>query len=158
MDEIIEYLKNDVLPEDHHRRYRIRIRSARYWLSPKGLLYRRSFTGAYLRCVHPSEVEGILQELHEGSCGSHAGGRSLSHRAITQGYWWPYMQKDALKFTRKCPSCQFFSDKIYRPAGELHLLTSPWPFAKWGLNLVGSLLWASGNRRYLVVATDYFTK
>ncbi|GFY88776.1 hypothetical protein Acr_06g0007160 [Actinidia rufa] len=34
-------------------------------------------------------------EIHEGMCGLHSGGRSLAHRALSPGYWWPYMQKDA---------------------------------------------------------------
>ena len=33
------------------------------------------------------------------------GGRSLSHRALTQGYWWPKMQKDALDYAKKCDQC-----------------------------------------------------
>ena len=40
-------------------------------------------------------VDLLLEELHEGICGSHTRGRSLSHRALTQGYWWLNMQKEA---------------------------------------------------------------
>lgn len=43
-------------------------------------LYMRSFSGPYLRCVHPKKVQDVLFELHEGSCGSHTDGRSLAHR------------------------------------------------------------------------------
>lgn len=35
---------------------------------------------------------------------------------------------------------------------------NPWPFAQWGFNVVGSLSKAPGNKMYLLVATDYFTK
>ena len=38
-------------------------------------------------------MEPLLEELHEGICGSHTGGRSLAHKALTQGYWWLSMQK-----------------------------------------------------------------
>ncbi|GFS42559.1 hypothetical protein Acr_00g0080540 [Actinidia rufa] len=38
-------------------------------------------------------------QVHEGMCGLHSRGRSLAHRALTQGYWWPYMQKDAQQRT-----------------------------------------------------------
>ena len=44
------------------------------------------FSGPYLLCVHPDALESLLEELHEGICESHTEGRSLSHRAITQGY------------------------------------------------------------------------
>lgn len=41
---------------------------------------------------------------------------------------------------------------------DLVALTSPWPFAKWGMDIVGLLPKASGNRNFLLVAMDYFTK
>jgi transposase InsO family protein len=47
---------------------------------------------------------------------------------------------------------------IRQPATELHPLTSPWPFAQWGLDIVGPFPLASESRKYLLVATDYFTK
>ncbi|XP_075651109.1 uncharacterized protein LOC142621663 [Castanea sativa] len=34
-------------------------------------------------------VEMLLEELHEGICGSHTGGKSLARRALTQGYSTP---------------------------------------------------------------------
>ena len=37
-------------------------------------------------------------------------------------------------------------------------LSSPWPFAQWGLDIVGSFLKATGNKRWLLVGTDYFIK
>ena len=35
---------------------------------------------------------------------------------------------------------------------------SPWVFAQWGLDIVGHFPKAAGNKRYLLVSTDYFTK
>ena len=37
-------------------------------------------------------------------------------------------------------------------------MSSPWPFAQWGLDIVGNFPKATGNKRYLLVGTDYFTK
>ena len=37
-------------------------------------------------------------------------------------------------------------------------MSSPWPFAQWGLDIVGLYPKAAGNKRYLLVGTDYFTK
>ena len=36
-------------------------------------------------------------------------------------------------------------------------MSSPWPFAQWGLNIVDPFPKATGNNRYLLVGTDYFT-
>ena len=52
--------------------------------------------------VNPDQTKSLLEEIHEGICGSHTGGRSLAHRAITQGYWWPNMQREALEYVKKC--------------------------------------------------------
>ena len=91
MDPIVLFLKDDVMPESKSKANKIRRKAPRFWLSEDQKLYKRSFSGPYLLCVHPEAVELLLEELLEGICGSHTGGRSLSHRALTQGYWWPNM-------------------------------------------------------------------
>ncbi|XP_028094673.1 uncharacterized protein LOC114294718 [Camellia sinensis] len=101
MDPIIAFLKDRVLPEERKAAHKIRAKSERFWLSPSGALYKKSFTGPYLKCVHPARVETFLYEIHEGICGSHTGGRSLAYRAISQGYWWPCIQADAQKYVRR---------------------------------------------------------
>ena len=37
-------------------------------------------------------------------------------------------------------------------------LTSFWPFAQWGLDIVGPVLRATGNKKWLFVGINYFTK
>ena len=91
MDSIMQFLKEDTLPEERVDVDKVRRKATRYWLSKNQKLYKRSFSGPYLLCVHLELTESLLEELHEGICGSHSGGRSLAHRAITQGYWWPNM-------------------------------------------------------------------
>jgi transposase InsO family protein len=68
------------------------------------------------------------------------------------------MQSDAIRYVRECDKCQKFAPKIHQLARELNPLSSPWPFAPRGLDIVGPLPWALGNKRFLIVATDYFTK
>ena len=129
MDPMVRYLKDDILPEEKLEAKKIRRRAPRFWLSEDHKLYKRSYSGPYLLCVHPEALELLLEELHEGICGSHTRGRSLSHRAITQGYWWPGMQREALEYVKKCDQCQRFAPNIYQPGGILNPLSSPWPFA-----------------------------
>ena len=86
MDSIIQFLKEDILPEEKIEADKIRRKATSYWLSEDHKLYKRSFSGPYLLCVHPEQIESLLEEMHEGICGSHTGGRSLAHRALTQGY------------------------------------------------------------------------
>ena len=37
-------------------------------------------------------------------------------------------------------------------------MSNPWPFAQWGLDIVGPFPKTVGNKRYLLVNTNYFTK
>ena len=68
-------------------------------------LYKRSFTGPYLRCLNHSEALYVLAELHEGVCGNHSEGRSLVHRSHSQGYYWSTMKKDVTAYVKKCDKC-----------------------------------------------------
>lgn len=158
MDEIRAYLKDDVVPEDKKAAVQLQRKAALYWLNDDGILYRRSFTGPYLLVAHPSQVQGILEELHEGESGCHLGGRSLAHRALTQGYWWPTMKHDSDEYVKQCRSCQLHSPIIHKPARYLTPLFSPWPFAQWGMDIVGKMPVAPGGFKFLITATDYFTK
>ena len=95
MDPIVNFLKCDVLPEEKLEAEKIWRNAPRFWLSRDHKLYKRSYSGPYLLCIHLKASESLLEELHEGICGSHTGGRSLAHRALTEGYWWPNMQREA---------------------------------------------------------------
>ncbi|XP_030926587.1 uncharacterized protein LOC115953191 [Quercus lobata] len=110
------------------------------------------------KCLHPSKIEELLAELYDGLCGSHVGGYSLAHRAMTQGFWCPRMQKDANEYARKCEQCQRHAPMIHQPVGNLNPISSPWPFAQWGLDIVGPFSQAIGNQRFVLVAVNYFTK
>ena len=91
MDPVVAFLKDDILLKGKSEAEKIRRSATRFWLSEDHKLYSRSYSRSYLLCVHPEASELLLEELHEGIYRSHTGGRSLSHRALTQGYWWPGM-------------------------------------------------------------------
>ena len=129
MDPLVLFLKKDILPDDKTKANKIRRNASRFWLFEDQKLYKRSFSRPYLLCVHLEASKLILEGLHEGICGSHMGGRSLAHRAITQGYWWPNNQREAHEYVKKCDQCQRFTLNIHQPGGTLNPLSSPWPFA-----------------------------
>ena len=158
MDLIIEFLSEDRIPDDESEANKVCQAASRYWLSANRKLYRRSFGGPYLLCLHPGKVDGLLAELHEEVCGSHAGGCSLAHRAMTQGFWWSKMRNDAAEYVRKCERCQKHTHLIHQPVRHLNPISNPLPFAQWGLDILGPFTRATGNRRFVLVAIDYFTK
>ena len=88
MNPIITYLKDGRLPERKDVARRLRIRSTRYVLIDE-VLYKRGFSQPYFRCLSPDEVNYVLREVHKGACGNHLGARSLVHKVIRVGYYWP---------------------------------------------------------------------
>ena len=86
LDPIIDFLAEDQVPNEEKEANKVRRIATRYWLSVDRKLYRRSFGGLYLLCLWPKKVNELLAELHDGVCGNHVGGRSLAHRAMTQGF------------------------------------------------------------------------
>ena len=73
MDPIIIYLQHRELPENKNEARDLQIRAARYALIGNDL-YRKSFTGPYLRCLNSEDARRLLEEIHEGVCGNHSGG------------------------------------------------------------------------------------
>ena len=68
------------------------------------------------------------------------------------------MQKEVQEYVKKCDQCQRFAPNIHQPRRVLNPLSNPWPFAQWGLDIVRPFPKAVGNKKYLLVCTDYFTK
>ena len=128
MDPIWLYIATGELPNDRGRAHKIQIQSARFSLVD-GQLYKQSLGWPYLKCLTPKQVQYVLAELHEGICGNHPGGRTLAHRAHTQGYYWPTMKSDVADYIKKCDPCQRMSP-ILKSVQDLVSISSPWPFAQ----------------------------
>ena len=66
MDSISLFLEKDILPEERSEAEKVHRKAPRFWLSEDRKLYKCSFSGPYLLCVHPEASESLLEELHEG--------------------------------------------------------------------------------------------
>ena len=86
MDPIVLFLNEDILPKGKSEANKVQRKTPHFWLFEDQKLYKRSFSGPYLLCIHPKASKLLLEELHEGICGSHIEGRSLSHKVLTHGY------------------------------------------------------------------------
>jgi hypothetical protein len=63
-----------------------------------------------------------------------------------------------MKVVKKCRDCQFFQKQTIKHANPLRLIDISWPFAVWGIDIVGILSRALGGFRYLFIGIDTFTK
>ena len=79
MDPIVDFLAEDHISDDKKEASKVRQVASRYWLSMDRKLYRRSFSGPYLLCLHLGKVKEVLTKLHERVCSSYVGGCSLAH-------------------------------------------------------------------------------
>ena len=78
---IVSFLQDRHLPQDADEARKIKKRAARFTIL-NDTLYKRGFSMPYLKCVNEDEAKYILEEIHEGICGDHAGPRSLVSRVI----------------------------------------------------------------------------
>ena len=85
---LVSYLKNGVLPDEKEVAKKLKVQVARFVLI-KDVLYKRGFSRPYLRCLGTEEVVYIMRKVHEGICRNHSGLRSLLHKLMRAGYYWP---------------------------------------------------------------------
>ncbi|KAK0573319.1 hypothetical protein LWI29_006354 [Acer saccharum] len=108
MEPIFNYLQVDIPPDDRTEARRIKAKATKFCIL-YGKLYKKSFTGPYLRCVTNREAYDVLKSLHYEECRNHSGARSLSNRAITAGYYRPTMRTDSQNHVKSCDKCQRFT-------------------------------------------------
>ena len=58
----------------------------------------------------------------------------------------------------KCEGCQLYSNMAHKPASALKTIPLVWPFAVWGLDMVGPLRTGRSGFTHVLVAVDKFTK
>ncbi|XP_023882726.1 uncharacterized protein LOC111995068 [Quercus suber] len=128
MDAIVLFLKEDVLPKDKSEADKVRRKAPRFWLSEDQKLYKRSFSGPYWLCVHLEAVK-------------------LS---------WKNCMMEFVEVT--------LGEDLYH-TGPLHKATGGRRCKKKRKTMQRSVTSAkghfpkvTGNKKYLLVGTDYFTK
>ena len=87
---IASYLKDGVLSDEKEAIRKLKVQAAKFILI-KDVLYKRGFSCPYLRCLGNEEANYIMREVHKGIYGNHSGSRSLVHKLVRAGYYWPTM-------------------------------------------------------------------
>ncbi|KAI3821347.1 hypothetical protein L1987_08913 [Smallanthus sonchifolius] len=152
-----KYLQDGEIPTDEKNHKDFCMRMSRFIIF-KNVLYRKSIAGPYLRCLEDPEAREVLKDLHEGDCSNHTGGRALYSRILRTGYYWTTMRKDAVDYSQNCDACQRHRNILHQPVEPLYPIISPWPFMKWGMDIVGKLPKAPGGKVFMLAMTDYFSK
>ena len=157
MKPIAEYLDTGKLPYDKNKVNKIRTQAALYSLQNKNL-YRRSFSHPWSKCISTEEGNYVLREIHEGICRAHEAKATIVRKALLQGYYWPIMSQDAHQLTQSCDKWQRFSQRVHTPSQVQSPIGSPWPFAIWGMDILGPFPITTGQKKFIIVEIDHFTK
>ena len=83
---IVPYLKNGTLPEDHNASCRLKVQSSCFVMI-RDVLYKRGFSGLYLRYLSLDEADYVIKEIHEGVCKNHSRAHSLVQNLIQAVYY-----------------------------------------------------------------------
>ncbi|XP_009630743.1 uncharacterized protein [Nicotiana tomentosiformis] len=145
---LIEYLEHGKLPEDSRQKTFIKRRASRF-IYNKGILFRCSFEGLFLRCLDKEEACKAMEEAHSGSCGAHQSGPKLHFRIKKMGYYWATMVMKTQVAVRILH---------HRSPKPLHPTVASWPFNAWGLDIVGPLPKSSKGHMYMLAAINYFSR
>jgi hypothetical protein len=156
-DKYIAWMDRGELPSDRSEARRI-ARMAKSLALLDGELYKRAASGIVQRCMPIPEGRELLQDIHAGISGHHAAPRTLVGNVFRQGFYWPTAVDDASEIVCTCEGCQFYARKSNLPAHVLQTGPITWPFAVWGLDIVGPLRKAPGDYTHLLVAIDKFSK
>jgi hypothetical protein len=122
-------------------------------------LYRRTIDGVLLKCLGAEQAKVAVREVHDGVCGSHQSAYKMNWLLWRSGFYWPTMMDDCVKYQKGCEACQRFRNRQSAPTGPMNSIVKSWPFRGWGLDFIGEIHpGSSKGHRFILVATNYFTK
>jgi len=61
-------------------------------------------------------------------------------------------------YVKKCDECQQHDNLIQEPVEYLFSMVTPWPFFRWGIDILGPFPITVGQFKFIVVVIEYFTK
>nr|XP_051190491.1 uncharacterized protein LOC127303828 [Lolium perenne] len=140
----LSYLERQVLPMNETEARAI-VRRCKSFTIINNELYKCSVSGVFQRCVGADEGRKILRDIHAGDCGHHAGARSIVAKAFRYGFYWPTAHEDAVALVRSCARCQKYASQSHMLGSALKIIPLTWPFAAWGLDMVGKFKTAPGG-------------
>jgi hypothetical protein len=122
-------------------------------------LYQRIIDGMLIKCLSEEQAKVVVREVHEGICGAHQSTYKMNWLLWRAGAYWPTMMDDCVMFQKGCEACQKFRNLQLAPASVMNSIVKSWPFRGWGLDFISEIHpRSSKGHRFILVATDYFTK
>ncbi|PRQ34476.1 putative ribonuclease H-like domain-containing protein [Rosa chinensis] len=138
---------------------KIRMLSSKFTIKNGELLRKSPDDDLLLRCLGSEDAQLVMAEVHEGICGAHQAGIKMRWLIRRHGCYWPTILKDCIEYARGCAPCQLHGSIQRVPAFPMNPIVKPWPFQGWAMDIIGQISPPSSKQhRWILVATDYFTK
>jgi len=100
-----------------------------------------------------------MSDFHDSLCGGNHFWRTTTYKILMDAYFWPSLFTDVCAKIRACVKCQKFSENQQLKSLPLNLVVALRLFQQWGLYFIGEIHpTSSGQHRWILTATDYFTK
>jgi hypothetical protein len=129
------------------------------YTSIDGELYQRTIDGVLLKCLGEEQAKVAVQEVHDGIRGAPQSAYKMNWILRRAGFYWPTMMDDCVKYQKGYEACQRFGNIQSASAGVMNSIVKSWPSRGWGLDFISEIYpGSSKERRFILVATDYFTK
>jgi len=136
----------------------LKMKASRFCVIDGNLLW-KNHEGILLNCLNVSETDNVVRDFHAGDCGGHLYWKSIVDKILRDGYYWPTLFADVKIFATSCHKCQIFEGKRKLLPLPLRPISTERPFQQWGLDFIGEIHpSSSGQHRWILTATDYFTK
>ena len=101
--------------------------------------------------------ERLFSHVHGGPLAAHLGSqRTLAQLKLL--YYWPGMDKDVENWYKQCQDCAMSKGPPNRPHGKLIKVITGAPMDIVSIDILSGLPVTKEGHKYLLVATDYFTK
>ena len=106
-----------------------------------------------------SRVPAILNAYHDNPTGGGHFGRDRTYSKISERYYWFGMKTEIDNYIKRCKICFAVNPKIKKESEPLHSISVPtlaWSLV--GIDIIGPCQETSSGNKYIVAATDHFTK
>ena len=101
-----------------------------------------------------SERQELLDSFH----GSAHLGVQKTYSLLRVNAYWPGMETDVQKFVSSCERCPLAKPARDCNKAPLQPIFTSFPMETWGMDIVGPLSYTSSGKRYILVATDLFSR
>ena len=127
---------------------------ARPFQAKEGILYHGE-----KEVLNKSRLPNILKAFHDNpNFGGHFG-RDKTLSKISERYYWKRMKNDVHQYVKACQKCFVIKPKTSKEAPPL--INIPVPVKVWslvGIDMIGPLQETTNGNRYIIAATDHFSK